>query len=288
MNSMSICAAALVTAAATAGAVSWWIRPVDATPASTVDLEARFVEIEGRLRDLGQRLEQADRLQTTAPQRAAAEVVDPAVIDAAVARYLAANGKGSTKPPAATAPLTREQALAKLAEVGGRVDRLNEVWPEIVKAGLEEAMLTHLRGLADADPRDAVAQYQYGSALIASLQDKPTTKQGPAAMAADAAFDRALEADPEHWGARFTKATSLSFWPKITGKHVEAIKHFEILAQQQERGAAQPQHVQTYLYLGNLHAANGDKVKAEAAYERGLRWFPDHAELKKQRAGIGK
>lgn len=288
MNVFSMLAAAVAAAAVTGGAVVYFNHSSEpALPTTSADLEARLVDIDARLRELSERLVQIDRLQTSAPQRAATEPVAADAIEAAVAKYL---GKAPAKPvvsPPASA-LDQQQAIAKANELAGDFEQLEAIWSEIQKSGHEEAVLAHLKSLADADPRSAKAQFEYGNALIASLQDKPVAKQGPAAMLADAAFDRALKADPTHWGARFTKATSLTFWPKITGKHIEAVKHFEVLMEQQEKGAPKPEYAQTYLFLGNMHAANGDREKAQAAYDRGLRWFPNSEELKQQRAGLNK
>ena len=98
----------------------------------------------------------------------------------------------------------------------------------------------------------------------------------------DTAYDRALELDGEHWRARFNKAISLSFWPAALGKQPEAIKHFEILVDQQGSGRTHPGHPETHYYLGNMYLQMGDREKAIATWEAGLAKVPDHENLRKQ------
>jgi tetratricopeptide (TPR) repeat protein len=105
-------------------------------------------------------------------------------------------------------------------------------------------------------------------------------------MKADGAFDQALELDPRHWDARFSKAISLAFWPPIFGKQAGAVKNFETLMLQQEEagGASQPQYAQTYQFLGNLYMQQGNSQKAREIWSRGLRFFPNDATLKESLA----
>jgi cytochrome c-type biogenesis protein CcmH/NrfG len=42
------------------------------------------------------------------------------------------------------------------------------------------------------------------------------------------------------------------------------------------------------LFLGNMHLDNGNSAKARAAYERGLRWYPDNDKLKRQLSTLKK
>ena len=102
-------------------------------------------------------------------------------------------------------------------------------------------------------------------------------------MTADKAFDTALDLDPEHWDARFTKAVSLSFWPPITGKQPEAVSNFQtLIAQQEKSGVTQPHYAQSYLLLGNLYLQQGKTDLAMQTYQQGLGLFPDHGDLKSQ------
>ena len=50
-------------------------------------------------------------------------------------------------------------------------------------------------------------------------------------------------------------------------------------AEAQEKVAVQPEHLQSYLYLGNLYAETGRADDARTVWERGLRSFPKDATL---------
>jgi tetratricopeptide (TPR) repeat protein len=236
-----------------------------------------------------QRLERVSSdLATASGRNVAAPAPSSADLEAAVAKVLAARGAAPAAASSAATPLSQEAAIAQLTAIGDDWDKLEALWPTIEKAGLEEAVLAHYSALAEAAPGDAKAQYEYGAKLLVGIQNKPPAQQAGLAMKADAAFDKTLKLDDKHWGARFMKATSLSFWPKITGKHAEAMQHFEVLVEQQEQGSPQPHYAETYLFLGNMHLDNGNSAKARAAYERGLRWYPDNDNLKRQLSTLKK
>lgn len=285
MNALAILASAVAVSAITAAAVTSALSPsVVAAPGPTAaSVDARVQTLEAEVARV--RSEFAD-LRAGDPERQEVErAVDPAMIEAAVARHLAAHGTVVASAPDA---LDRTRAIARLGAVGGDYDRIEEVWKDIEAADLEDEVLAHFAALAEAAPRDADMQYLHGAYLLASIESESMARQGELAEAADAAFARALEVDGEHWGARFLKATSLSFWPKITGKQAEAVEHFRILADQQERGRVQPHFVHTYLFLGNMLAAEGDREGARAVYERGIRCFPGDADLKRQLAALAR
>jgi len=292
VNTPTILVSAVLAAAATAGGLVIFLqRPASLPPAaeapSQADFEARIVGVEEKLAELTRRLEQFSA-EIAKGNRMAVDPIRQADLEAAVAQVLERRAAESTVEAAHTGSLRKEEAIAQLAEAGGNFNEIEEVWSAIEKAGIEEEVLAHFKARAEAAPDDAHAQYRYGAYLIAGIESKPMAKQGQLAMLADKQFDRTLAIDDKHWAARFMKATSLSFWPKITGKHAEALRHFEILADQQEQVAPQPHFAETYLFLGNMHLENGDRDKARAAYERGLRWFPDREDLERQLATIGK
>jgi tetratricopeptide (TPR) repeat protein len=104
-------------------------------------------------------------------------------------------------------------------------------------------------------------------------------EKGTWAVKADKAFDAALALDDHHWSARFSKAASLAFWPAILGKQPEAVKQFEILREQQESQAPREEFAQTYLFLGNLYASQGNAAKAQEVWRKGAEFFPRSSEL---------
>jgi len=289
MNAPALVVVTTVIATAAATAVTWLAKPGGAAalptePAATdAALAQRVAEVERRLQDVLARLD--EQAPATAPARTTVgSGVSAAEVEAAVAKYMAAHEAETNQP----GKLTKPQALAQLAEIGGDYDKIERVWAQVEASGIEAEVLAHFKALAEASPTDPHVQYLYGAYLLAGIEDEPMARQGEMAVAADAAFDRTLKLDDKHWAARFLKATSLSFWPKITGKHVEALKNFQVLADQQEQSPPQPYFAQTYVFLGNMLAEQGNREQARATYERGLRWFPDHAELKRQLAALAK
>jgi len=175
------------------------------------------------------------------------------------------------------------QMLAMLDDPELDEDDWNEVWKKINKAGLMDEALSLLEDYVAQDPTNPDAHVALAGGYMARIMNTENDiEKGKWAIAADGTLDRALELDPFHWDARFTKATSLTFYPPIMGKQGEAMKHFEILLEQQKALPPNPNHSQTYLYLGNLHQQMGNYDKANQIWKDGLAAFPDNSELSKQ------
>jgi tetratricopeptide (TPR) repeat protein len=176
--------------------------------------------------------------------------------------------------------VTVEDLLAMLQADGLDDKGWGEVWSKARAAGLSDELIALFEQRAEENPGDADAQAEVGFAYLAKIDE---VTDGPAkgmwGMKADEAFDRALEINPDHWDARFTKAISLSFWPPIFGKQAEAIENFEILVERQASLPKSPDHAQTYLLLGNLYQQTGEHEKAAAMWANGAALFPDDAEL---------
>lgn len=294
MNGPAIVLSSVLLATGGAYVVTAWSQPKPSAgePGAAAPMQAdrRLREIEDKLEQTLGRVEQLrQRLDALPEVRTPTEPISAAAIEAAVAKWMDAKGAASASASGPKPSFsTTQEALARLGETGGDFDEMVALWKEIDKADLGDEVLAWFENQAKASPGDAEAQYKFGSAMIVALQNKPVTMQGELAMKADAAFDRALKADDHHWGARFSKATSLSFWPKITGKQAEAMKHFEVLMAQQETTKTRPEFAQTYLFLGNMYQDNGRREDAKAIYERGLRYFPGNAGLQAQLAATGK
>jgi tetratricopeptide (TPR) repeat protein len=211
-------------------------------------------------------------------------------IDAAVARALEAHGAVT---PAAGTPKTAAAAPKGDAKtfydklMTGELDwaSADALWREADAAGVTKDLVAMFEQRAKDFPNDAAAHVDLAKAL---LQLTRKAGGGPEAGAyagrADKEFDRALEIDDHNWTARFTKAVSLTFWPKFMGKQSEAIATFETLVRQQDEVAPEPHFAETHVMLGNMYADMGQKEKAIAAYKKGLAIFPDNAALKKQLA----
>jgi tetratricopeptide (TPR) repeat protein len=192
-------------------------------------------------------------------------------------------GTPAEDAPEDAAPVTLANALAELQNRELDFMSRETLWQKIREAKLTDQVVAELEKLAKADPKNPTAQVDLGNAYLKKLSEVPPgPMQGIWGNKADRAFDAALESDPEHWEARFTKAVSLSFWPPNLGKQGEAIKHFETLVSQQEGRAPKSDFAQTYMFLGNMYQQIGKSDKALETWRKGAALFPENASLKKQ------
>ncbi len=253
-----------------------------ATNAPSVDTVA-LADAVNALRAEVADLKERSQLSQVAP-RTSGHSVSPEDLAQAVAAYM----EGQNEPEAAALDVASLGALGSAEDIAALLaasDDLSSVglWDRIVKEGRDEEVLAYFKALADANPHDPEAQLALGKAYLGRTQQAgPSPLAGKFADLADKALDAALEADPEHWESRFTKATALSFWPPVFGKQASAIQEYETLVGQQQGQAPAPHHAQTHLLLGNMYHQTGQADKALAAWRAGLEIFPDHAELAKQ------
>lgn len=141
--------------------------------------------------------------------------------------------------------------------------------------------IRELEAQVSRDPQNADLRVALATAYVAKLLNVPPgPQQGQIWAFADAAYDAAIERNPEHWQARFGKAFGTSQIPAFLGQRPAAIRQFEELLERQERVAPQPYHVNTYFQLGNLYKDAGNVDKAREVWQRGLRQFPDNQAMK--------
>jgi len=248
----------------------------EVTRASDLNLEASILALQESVANLQRQLAVVQSGPRTSAQ------VGQAEIERAVAAYLAQSGALGDAGEAPVAALrTPQDFLAALME-SGPIDS-PDLWKQIVDAGLEEEVLALYKAAADGNPNDPEAQLALGEAYLGITQQmagSPTA--GKYALLADQALDAALKADPQHWEARYTKATALSFWPPLFGKQTAAIQQFETLIEQQKSMAPSANHASTHLMLGNMYQQTGQMDKAIQAWQAGLLVFPSNAELAAQ------
>jgi tetratricopeptide (TPR) repeat protein len=174
------------------------------------------------------------------------------------------------------------EAMEKLADPGlSREDR-NETWSELRNAGLLDAAVAAFEARVREDPRNPDRHAELGNAYIQKILAAGDAEKPRWAMKADGAFDQALTLDDHHWEARFQKAASLSYWPPLFGKQAEAVKHFEVLREQQEAGPPQPKFAATYLLLGNLYQNGNNLEKAREVWKKGAELYPGDQEIAKK------
>lgn len=297
-NSLGILSVAAVLSAA-AGAGAALLVGRGQPPAQAADqgqpaaaqldtLLARQGELERSLEALRTRLEMA-------PAADSRTELSGDQIAAAVERWMRENGargddlavapKAENDPSSAARARDRRIADA-IAQLTG--DELNDtdrsrLWKELFDEGLGDQVLAEFEARAEREPSNPDARVDLANAYLQKLFNAPMgPESGVWGTKADKSFDAALALDANHWDARFGKAVALSNWPSFLGKQPEAIKHFEVLIEQQSRLSKQPAHVHTHLILGNMYLQMGQKEKALATWQQGAALFPDNEALRKQ------
>lgn len=201
-------------------------------------------------------------------------------VAAAVEAYLATRGGEVSRDEAASArPFDLARDLDGLA--GSSYWSAPEQWKRAFDAGRMDDVIDALQERVDAAPNDVDARMDLANACLAYLQ--MDNSKWAMSMQADRQFDAVLDIDDSHWGARFSKAVSYTFWPDFLGKDRDAIRHFERLVEQQQTMQAEPRHAQTYLYLGNM-LSESNPERARSIWQQGLARHPESQELR-QRLG---
>lgn len=243
---------------------------------------SRLDDLESKIAGLSAQLTRV----TASPGRSAVPEVDPALIDAAVARHLAAGGgAGGLADAAARGPssgsFAADDVFADLRQGDRSWEALQEIWSGM-SSEEQDAVLAQYEALAKANPLDANTQNELGEAYVHRLMNADMAGMMEFGPKAERQFDRALELDDHHWSARFNKAMSLSNQPAFLGRRPEAIQHFTTLMEQQEGAAPESRHQQTYLFLGNLYAQSDKGDEARDVWQRGLERFPDSGMLRQR------
>jgi tetratricopeptide (TPR) repeat protein len=236
------------------------------------------------LRSEQQALAQRVASLPTAPSAAPTTRAPAQDLDAAIAAYMAQQINGDASDfSVGDSPADLESAALAERILSGQVkgDELDALWQKLREEKRIDAVLAEIEHQAELAPNNPDLQNELGQAYLQKLFD---VGMGPMAGVwgerADKAFDRALELDETHWDARFNKALSLSNAPAFLGLQTESRKQFEILMEQQERGAASPEQVSTYYFLGNLYDQGGEHEKALEVWKRGSQRFPDSESLR--------
>jgi len=183
-------------------------------------------------------------------------------------------------------PERTRRAKALLADLAaGKLSRenVNEAWSYLSGSGLESDAIAAFQAWTKKHPEDPEGWYGLGMAQTSKLMVSSSTMETMLlSAAADRAFDAALKLDDDHFGARFSKAFSYTFYPSVAGKSPEAIRQFEILVERHGREADREEMELVYQNLGREYLKVGNREKARAAFEQGLQTFPDSKALKDQ------
>ena len=280
-------------AALAVAVLSFALRPrAGGTAESDADL-GDSKSLENRVNDLEGRMEAAEMRQREADERLAKteRLANEAAGNAARAVDLVKTGAGGAAPvvdskdqPTEKARNDqKEQILAAIRD--GRIPDgdVFEFFGKAKDLGFLDEALAEMEKYAAAHAADPDAQVDLATAYVVKLLTAPDgPERGGWSMKSIAACERALKADPEHWGAQFVKGMNLSQWPDFMGKQPEAIRTFEKLVEQQERSSPKEEFAETYYHLGNIYRKTGNTAKALEVFKRGLALFPDDKVLREQ------
>lgn len=231
----------------------------------TIDssLTDRVSELEGSVSRLSRRIDELVRSDVPAKRSESAAAVEEPITSSAEKADSLSEESLSLFDDLIDGHLPLEDRLAALRALG--------------KEGLLAEASQELRDLVALDPESADLQFLLGSSLASALRSGGVSAQEAAALAREArsSLSSALESDPEHWEARFTRAMLNAFAPGASGRQPEAIADLKRLAEAQDRVRPQPRDASTWYFLGNLYLQQQQKDKAKEAWSTGARLFPD-------------
>ena len=177
-------------------------------------------------------------------------------------------------------------ALERILAAGINGTDAAALWAEAAENGqLHELLAAMEEHMADL-PETAGKHYDRARAYYSAARAFPSNGDGNWWVDSNNAYTQALELDPAHWDARYEKARNMAFWPVAYGGQAEAIRHFEVLARQQEGRDAEPRFADTYVWLGNLYDQQGRLEDARAAWTKGLSMFPGNDRLAEKLATL--
>ena len=287
--------AMVAISAATTVTATLLLRP--ASPAAASDPSgAGLAQVQADLAALqrenqGLKIEIA-QLRTVPAARESAITREPALDDLvarAVERWMQENrASGAATAGAAeagatvTADFSLEAALGQLLDPFLDGEDRAALWKQALDGGKMQELIAALEVSAAADPQNKALQFELGYAYLQPIISGQAAGPQSASWAikADAAFDKTLALDDQHWNARFNKAVSYTFWPPIMGKQKAAITNFETLVKQQSGMPPRPEFANTYLFLGTLYEQTGQADKAREIWNQGFSLFPTDSGLR--------
>jgi len=125
---------------------------------------------------------------------------------------------------------------------------------------------------SEAEPRVGLA----GVRARCELPYADMVAKGALIGQANTLLEEALRLDPRHWEARYFLAMNYYNSPPMMGKGDEAIRHLEVLVQQQG-DTARSSFALPHLSLGDAYKRKGETARAEAVWRRALEIFPNDA-----------
>src|SRR5215212_1944907 len=187
---------------------------------------------------------------------------------------LACTAKGAAaqatlEPTNEMATLTR---CVSLAESGNARDA--QATGKMIKSALRSRVSRNPR---DAEPRVALARL-LSQCLLPSAE---LMQQGELSSEALELLDQALAIDPNHWVARFMLASISDRSPSFLGRGKRAASEYDALLKMQGDRNDNAMFARVFAARGRQLSREGQTDSARALWSRGLRLFPDDADLKK-------
>ena len=189
--------------------------------------------------------------------------------------------------PAITANMTdwtvadAQSLFNKMQSVSLWSDEGEQVLQQALYADAFEALITLYEKASVNYDADTLAKYGVLLASATGLTEDEKHIQW-LTEAADKAFDAALQADPTHWDASFSKAYSYAQWPLEYGLATYAEQIMTELIAYQKTQPKQAKFAKVWVYLGDLYQKQGNQAKAKSTWQEGLKHHPNSLLLKQR------
>lgn len=207
--------------------------------------------------------------------------------------FLAAACASSSASPAAEAEFRQAMAALQLNDfasglrhlelaVAGDPDNLqyaSEYRQAIIRHKEFDRSIEFFARLLAEHPASANLHLNYGFAYVDKIPIAGSITQVILANTALGEFSKAVELQSS-WLAYYTRGASYLFWPKLFNKAPLGVADLEKALAIQRSGPKRSYYVRAYIALGDGYCKMEEMDKARAAWQEGLRQFPDSSQLK--------
>ena len=128
-------------------------------------------------------------------------------------------------------------------------------------------------------PNSANLHLNFGFAFVDKIPVAGSITQVILANNALNEFTKAVDLQP-NWLTYYTRGESYLFWPKVFNRSALGVADLQKALEVQKKGPRHSYYVKTYIALGDAYWKTDDLGKARAAWQEGLKEFPDNPELK--------
>ncbi len=198
------------------------------------------------------------------------------ILAVALAFLATAAGAGAEDTPEAAAQLSRlESAVAAEPD---SLQRANDYRRAVIQAGAYDRALDFFEKLTADHPQSANAWLSYGYAYVDKVPAAGAISQVILANASILRFSKSIELQ-RSWLALYTRGNAYLYWPKIFGRAPLAVADLEEAVAISRKETLRPYHVRAFIALGDAYAKTDQPDKARAAWQEGLRLFPNDPQL---------